>query len=248
MRTRNRHNRTPKPQTVTERLRALRAACHLDTSYGFADTPGVGSTWTDRISGVVLASESSAKRMIYDASSDLNGRPGWVGTAADQTAFLEPNGARTLGAYFCSESPYTLFVVRVVPGTNASVLVAAEGTGIVAHSLTSAENLSVERYDGTYAYYTSPPVTVGPAVDAFVFTGSGRVVSAYSNGVSYGSGSVAANTHASLRFMLGANADSATFSTFFEGTYGDVVLFPRALATTERQGVEAMLMAKFGIV
>ena len=230
-----------------ELVRRMGAVCHLDPTYGCVDTPGVGSTWTCRTSGVVLASESSAKRMIYDASSDLNGRPGWVGSLADQTGFVEPG--TVLGSHLENEAAYTLIITRVVSGVtpSASVLVSAEGSGVISHNINVTEQLVVERYDGSYTSYASNPVTVGPAVDCIVFSGAYRTYSVHSNGAFYGSGSVTQNSHVNLKMKVGTRSDAAFYDLFFEGTIGDIVLFPRALATTERALVESVLMSKYGI-
>ena len=232
---RSRRSGTAKLATIASRLRALGACAHYDTSHGFVDTPGVGSTWSDSISGEVQASTSSATRLVYSASqASLNGRPGWTATAASSTKLTKSSSA--LAALLDGSAAFTAISVRAASaGVSAgSVWSLAGTTGFASDPYVAAVTAAVtfERYDGAYASVAASgsPGTAA-TVDTVVFDGSSAVVLC-ENGSQVGSGSVAIYP-ACDALTIGARDLAGAFDRYFDGAIGDIVLFPRALATTE---------------
>ncbi len=222
-------------------------------AHDLAGTVGNGTTvdtWRDASSAANDATQTTlARRPVYRAAG-LNGRPALELDGVDDRLDLTANTFAT--------ASYPLTVCAVFATTRAAAHVVGHGSSSAGFLSTYGGGLVVNNgraalkanSNGAGLFLTGsavvndgqPRVVCGVARTAGVSTLHG-------GGVADGSSSSGANAYGYTRSTIGASDGSAsnTARDPFAGTIAEIVVYGRALETSEREAVEEYLGRKYGV-
>jgi hypothetical protein len=194
-----------------------------------------GSTvahWYDQSGNGKTASQATGSAQPTLVQNDINGYPA-----------LRFDGANTFlqtAAPVTTSTQYSMFVVSTLGGAPGPVYngnSSADGYGFYRQNTADYGML-----DGGVSFASFGATTTSGAQMQELVRGSSGTTTFYQNSAQGGTSSAIPNTPTTATYIGGVNSNA---SNLFSGDIAEILIYNRALSTTERQQVEQYLTAKY---
>lgn len=217
------------------------AIAHFDVFRGAYDD-GTNAAWFDRIRRDYVQSTSASTRLQYGTYAALNGRPGWLGVAANSTKLTRKPSP--IAASINLAAPISAMAVARRSVSHTGSVFGTGGTGDATALTVVATQLLYERAGGGYASVGAAVPNAGDLhVLGYTFDNTGRL---YVDGAEIANGVMGLAPNCSS-FTIGSRESGiGFFDAFYDGHIGDIVVFGRELSASEMLKAANILRQKFG--